>query len=91
MPRYEPVGSAFSKFPDIPQSKSLHSTHDYSDSFIPHISNHISSEEKDIEEPEIELSNRFTETILEADTHYNSNSVDQSPKLMILTIYSSKH
>ena len=84
MPRHEPVGRAFSKFPDIPQSKSLHTTHNYSNSFIRHISNQISSEEEDIEEPEIPSSttfenSRFTEIILEVDTPYNPISDDQSP------------
>ena len=76
MPRLKPVGPASSNSSDFPQSKTIHSKHDYSDSFIPHISSQTNSEEEEIEEPEIanpatSQNDRFTEIILVADCHYN--------------------
>ena len=84
-PRLLPVGPVSDDKLHIPQMVKHHIPRDDTDSRIKQISQpKLIEEEEELEEPNCTMDsaispNRFTEIILEANTHYNPISNDQSP------------
>ena len=83
-PRLLPVGPAFPGFNSDIQNKPIHTNSEFSDSRSKLSNDQNDLEEDTIEEPDFTFpsvtdSNRFTEIVLTADTHYNPISDDQTP------------